>query len=130
MTTEGVKYRLKKNGGSMEMAIDGRKSMAEAEKEIMTALGYDIPAASTIPENQAAPEPTEEPRPSEPLAGGLPWKVQLKFINRAIAAMEQLTAVDLGRTELANTIIDTACELRGVRSELFEEYVDWEEMAK
>lgn len=134
MTTEGIKYRLKKNGGSMEMAIDGKKCVEEAVDEMMTALGYGIPApepaVSTIPENQAAPEPAEEPQPSEPIEKDLPWKVQLKFINRAIAAMEQLTAVDLGRTELANTIIDAAYELRGVRCEMFEGYVDWEEMAK
>ena len=134
MTTEGIKYRLKKNGGSMEMAIDGGKSEAEAVDEMMAALGYGIPApepaVSTIPENQAAPEAAEEPQPSEPIEKDLPWKVRLKFINRAIAAMEQLAAVDLGRTELANTIIDAAYELRGVRCEMFEGYVDWEEMAK
>lgn len=154
MTTEGIKYRLKKNGGSMEMAIDGRKSMAEAEKEIMTALGYGLtnskPADST---SNPIPPDYEWPPDQNPLVGTAPachiedvhniaiakaattdvkpeWKVRLKFINRAIAAMEQLEAVDLERTELANTIIDAAYELRGVRSELFEKYVDWEGLAK
>ena len=134
MTTEGIKYRLKKNGGSMEMAIDGKKSVAEAIDEMMTTLGYGIPApeptVSTMPEEDTEPEPAGEPMELSDGWAEQEWKVQLKFINRAIAAMEQLAAVDLGRTELANTIIDAAYELRGVRCEMFEGYVDWEEMAK
>lgn len=131
MTTEGIKYRLKKNGGDMDMAIDGKRPDKSSEDaacdEILNVLGI-VPASEPAVSTEL--ESLNEPETSEPIADGLPWRVQLKFINRAIAAMEQLKAVNLGRTELANTIVDAAYELRGVRCEMFEEYVDWEGMAK